>query len=342
VTPFEAPAGGRHFSSLPFSRVFHRCAAVVHHGGVGTMAQALAAGEFVIVAEVAAPRGLDLSAPVAQAQRFRAAGAVAVNVPVFPTSGARASALALAVLIEQSGVEPLLQYTCRDRTLLGMQSDLVGAHAMGIRNILVTTGAPRPSATHADTSPVADVDAIGAMNLVAGLNQGLDIARQPIGEPTRFHAGVAVNPFAADLDTEWARLAHKIAAGAEFVVTPPVFDLEAFEAVLPVLRGSGVPVLAGVAVLEGLRHAEFLASEVTGVRVPGPLFDRLRRAAAQGEDAEREEAVRVTIEIAGWLHARVQGVQLTAFHGSPSTAERVMAAMGAGLTAGAARKAHHG
>jgi homocysteine S-methyltransferase len=306
------------------------------------LARALDKGQFAILAEVTAPRGLDLSAPLEQARRFRRTGAVAVNVPDYPTSGARASALAIAVLIEQAGIEPLLQYTCRDRSLLGMQSDLVGFHAMGIRNLLLTTGTPWPSAAHTKAVPQGEVDAIGALNLVAGLNRGLDIAGQPLGTPTSFHAGAAVNPLAADLDGEWARLAHKIDAGAEFLVTPPVLDLDVFEAALPVLLATGVPVIAGVAVVDGLRHAEFLASEVTGVHVADRIFERLRDAARRGAEAEREEGLRITAEIAAWLRSRVQGLQITAFHGSARAAERVIADLVAHVPDAAPSRAQHG
>src|SRR6187399_172553 len=162
------------------------------------LARMLADKRFAIVMEVSAPRGLDVRAVIAQAKRFRDLGAVAVNVPDYAKSGARVSAIALAVLLEQQGVETFLHYSCRNRHLLGMQSDLVGAHAMGIRNVLLTTGNPAPEANIADATSVFDVDAIGLANMVSRLNHGLDIGGQSIGAPTRFHLGVAVNPFAPD------------------------------------------------------------------------------------------------------------------------------------------------
>ena len=283
------------------------------------LARAFVDGRFAIVAEVAAPRGLDLSGALAQAQRYRALGATAVNVPDYPKSGARASAVALAQLIEQAGVETLLHYACRDRTLTGMQSDLVGAHAFGLRNLLVTTGNPAPAADYTDATSVFDVDAIGLTNMVVRLNHGLDIAGQPIGPATRFHVGVGVNPFAPALDAEWRRLAHKIDAGAEFIVTPPVFDLQAFDEVLPKLRAAGVPILAGVVALEGVRHAEFFASEVVGTRLPDALLDRLRQA---GDEAA--EALAVTRQVLAGLRERVHGVHITSLHGSQVTVERLL------------------
>ena len=212
-----------------------------------------------------------------------------------------------------------------------MQSDLIGAHAMGLRNVLLTTGHPAPQADYPDATSVFDVDAIGLANLVARLNRGFDIGGQSIGAPTRFHVGVGVNPFATNLDAEWRRLDHKVEAGAEFIVTPPVLDVEAFGAVLPRLRQTGLPIVAGLVALESVRQAEFLASEVVGVHVPNALLERLRAAADPPA-----EAMTVTLEIADWLRARVQGLQITALHGSPETAERLLATLGAGRGASAA------
>ncbi|MCC7009174.1 MAG: bifunctional homocysteine S-methyltransferase/methylenetetrahydrofolate reductase [Acidobacteria bacterium] len=287
------------------------------------MARALADAEFVVLAEIATPRGVDLGPALAVARRFKDLGVGAVNVPDYPQSGARASALAVSALIEQGQVETLLQYTCRDRSLIGMQSDLVGAHAMGVRNVLLTTGSPARVSSYADATSVYEVDAIGLINMVARLNQGQDIAGQPIGAPTQFHIGAAINPFAADQDAEWRRLALKIDAGAEFVVTPPVLDVEAFEAKLGDIRRAGVPVIAAVPALDGLRHAEFLASEVVGVRVAEGVLDRLRRAAD-----EADEALAIVVEIAVRLRTLVAGLQVTTFHGSPQTAERLLNEVG--------------
>jgi homocysteine S-methyltransferase len=286
------------------------------------LGRALAGGQFVMIAEVAAPRGLDLSGAIAQARRFQDLGATAVNVTDYPKSGARASALSLAALIEEHGpVETLVHYTCRDRRLIGMQSDLIGAHAVGLRNMLLTTGNPAPDATYPDATSVFDVDSIGLTNLVVRLNRGLDVGGQPLGAPTRFHIGVGINPFAPSND-EWRRLEHKVEAGAEFIVTPPILDVKAFAEILPRLRATGLPVIAGVVALESLRQAEFLASEVIGVQVPNALLDRLR-----GTSDEAAEALAATLEIVTWLTDHVQGLQITALHGSAAMAERLLGAI---------------
>jgi homocysteine S-methyltransferase len=286
------------------------------------LARTLADRQFVALVDIDAPRGLDLTGAAEQARRFRHLGAVAVNVPDYPRSGARASAMALATLLERAGVETLLHYTCRDRTLMGMQADLVGAHAMGVRNLLLTTGSPARTGNYPDATSVYEVDAIGLINVARRLNQGLDVAGQALGAATAFHIGATFNPFPADPEAEWRRLDRKIEAGAEFLVTPPVLDLEAFEPVARRLRDTRLPVLAGVAMLESARHAEVLSSEVVGARASEALLDRLRQAPDQAA-----EAAAVTLEIAAWLRERADGVVCTWLHGSSETAERVFAAV---------------
>jgi homocysteine S-methyltransferase len=288
------------------------------------LARALADGVFAVVAEVAAPRGLDLSAATAQAAKFHDAGSIGVAITDYPKSGARVSALALGVWIEQqSRVETLLHYSCRDRSLTGMQSDLLGAHAMGVRNLLLTTGEPPRQGSVARS--VFDVDAIGLVNMVAQLNRGLDIGGQPLGTPTRFHIGVAVNPFASTWESEWRRLEYKVDAGAEFLMTPPILDLEGLDAALERLRTTGLPVLAGVVALESVRQAEFLASEVPGVHMPERLLARLREA-----DEPAEEGLAITRDLVDGLRTRVQGIHVTGLHGSVGAVERLLDSIGRG------------
>lgn len=283
------------------------------------LGRALADGAFAVVAEIAAPRGLDLDATLAQARRFLDLGAVAVNVPDYPRSGARVSALALAGQLERHGVETLLHCICRDRTLRGVQSDLAAAHVMGIRNVLATTGRPVPSGdAPADAAPF-DVDAVGVVKVIRRLNEGLDVAGEPLGESTRFLVGAAVNPFAADPDVEWRRLEQKIEAGADFILTPPVLDPEGIAPVLDRLRGTGLPILAGVASLENARHAELLSSEVVGARASEAILNRLRGASDQPG-----EAATITAEIMAWLRTRVHGVVVTWWHGTARTAENTL------------------
>ena len=191
--------------------------------------------------------------------------------------GARVGATALAALIQQqAGIEPLLQYSCRDRNLLGIQSDLLGAHAMGVRNLLGITGDVRKIGDYPDATAVFDVDSIGLTHVMSRLNHGLDIAGQPIGAPTALLAGVMVNPAARDLDRELRRYEYKVEAGAEFAVTRPVFDVSAFERFLEKTAHCRVPILVGLWVFESALNAEFMANEVPDVVVPDALVARMR------------------------------------------------------------------
>jgi homocysteine S-methyltransferase len=283
----------------------------------------LSTPKFVLMGEASAPRGLDMDSIVASVRRQQAAGVCAVSVPDYPRNGARISALALALLLQrQSGVEAVLHVSCRDRNLMGLQSDLLGAHAMGLRNILLTTGDPAPQTAYADATSVFDVDAIGLINMASRLNHGLDIGGQSLGGPTTFLIGAAVNPFSPELDAEWKRLDFKIEAGAEYLLTPPIFDLEAFDKVLPRLQATGVPIIAGVLALESARQAEFHASEVNGVRLPDVILERMRQAAdpvAAG--------LATSLEIAEALRDRVQGLRISTLHGTPDSAERLLGAL---------------
>ncbi len=287
------------------------------------LGRALAEGTFVVLAETSAPRGIDLHEVVEQAERFRGLGVTAVNVPDYPKSGARVSALALSLLIPQdSHVEAVLHYACRDRALGAIQSELLGAHALGLRNVLVVTGDRAGQATYPDATSVSDVDSIGVVNMVVRLNQGLDIGGQPLGAQTRFLIGVAVNPFAPHPESEWRRLDYKVEAGAEFIVTSPILDLAAFEIVWPRLQASGLPIIAGVIALESVRQAEFLASEAN-VQVPDSVLDRLRTA-----KDPKIEGVAMTREIIDALRSKVQGVQVSALHGSAAAIERALPVAG--------------
>jgi homocysteine S-methyltransferase len=275
------------------------------------LANALARGAFVVTVELAPPKGYRTDLVIEQARTLRIRGIDAVNIADGPHAAARLSALALAVLIEQqAGIETLMQYACRDRSLLGMQSDLLGAHAMGLRNVVLVTGDPPKRATYPDATGVFDVDSIGLTNVVARLNCGLDIGGQPIGPATAFHVGVAANPTAVNLDHELRRFEYKVEAGAEFAVTPPIYDVEALGEFLRRISHVRVPVVAGLAPLEDLRHAEYLANEVPGMRVPERLLERMRRAEAAG--AAATEGLTIVQEIAADIRDLVQGFQVSA------------------------------
>jgi methionine synthase I (cobalamin-dependent)/5,10-methylenetetrahydrofolate reductase len=287
-----------------------------------SLGRAMAAGEFVVLAEVMPPRGMDVDSAIDHAERCAALGVTAINVPDYPRSAAHVSALALAQLIAQRGVETLLHFSARQRTLMGMQSDLLGAHAMGLRNVLLVTGDPPSQGTYADATAIDDVDSIGLTNMVARLNRGLDIGGQPVGGPARFHIGIAVNTSATNLDAEWRRLDYKVQAGAEFILTPPVLDADAFLALLPRLRATGLPVIAGIVPLERVRQAEFIASEVPDVSVPDAVMARMRSA-----DDAAAEGLAITLELFNALRSQVQGVAIRPLHGSAESVERFLRAV---------------
>jgi methionine synthase I (cobalamin-dependent)/5,10-methylenetetrahydrofolate reductase len=283
------------------------------------LAAKLADREFVIGVDIVAPRGLACAEVIDEASALAARHVDVVTVLDGPRAGARMSALSLAVLVQQrAGIETLLQYSCRDKNLLGIQSDLLGAHAMGLRNLLGITGDVRPLGDIPDATAVFDVDSIGLTNLLTRLNHGLDIGGQPIGSPTAFHVGVMVNPGAEDLESELRRFEFKVEAGAEFAVTRPVFDPAAVERFLERTRHHGIPIIASLWPFEDARNAEFMANEVPGVTVPDPLVQRMR--AVDGEAASRAEGVRIAQELGATLRPMVQGLRVSAPSGMLSMA----------------------
>ena len=290
------------------------------------MANALARGTFVVSVELVPPRGYRAEALVEQARQLRIHGVDLVSVPDGPRATGRMSALAAAVTVQQqAGLEPILHFACRDRNLLGMQSDLLGAHSMGVRNLLIITGDPPRIGDYPDATAVFDVDSIGLTNVVATLNRGIDIGRQSIGQPTGFHVGVAANPSALSLDDEIRRFQYKVEAGAEFAVTQPIFDSRELERFLDRIAAFRIPIIASVIPLESLRHAEFMANEVPGVRVPATVVDRMRRAEAAGRAAA--EGITIARETAAAIRPRVQGLQISTSAGAVESALSVMEAV---------------
>jgi methionine synthase / methylenetetrahydrofolate reductase (NADH) len=274
------------------------------------MANGLSRGTFTVSVELVPPRGFRVDALIEQARQLRIHGVDLVNVPDGPRAGARMSALSAAVLVQQqAGIETILHCACRDRNLLGLQSDLLGAHSMGVRNLLLITGDPPQIGDYPDATAVMDVDSIGLTNMVKRLNDGADIGDQSIGAPTAFHIGVAANPGALDPEQELRRFEHKVKAGAEFAITQLVFDPEQLALFLRSVESFRIPVLAAIAPLESLRHAEFLANELPGVRVPVAIVERMRRAEANGR--ARAEGLAIAREIAAEIRPLVQGIQIS-------------------------------
>jgi len=283
-------------------------AAPVPRAEKSRLARALAEGRFVTAVELQPPRGFDAASAVEAARAFAARGVDAVSVPEGSRGAARMSAVALAVLVQQqAGVEPLLHYACRDRQLLGMQSELLGAHAMGLRNIVAFTGDPRKVGDYSDAAVVIDVDSIGLTNALTRLNHGCDVGGQAIGPPAAFHIGIIANPTAPNLDDELRRFEYKVEAGAEFAMTPPLYDLQALERFRARTAAARLPLIVQVRPFDSLRHAEYLANEVPNLRVPEPLLERMRRA---DEHDGAEEGAAIAIEIAQGVREMAQGIQI--------------------------------
>lgn len=267
--------------------------------------------EFVKLVELVSPKGISAEKEIAKAKTLFENGIDAVNIPDGPRASARMSALAMAVQIhEKVGIEPVLHIACRDRNIIGMQSDLLGAWALGIRNILAITGDPPKLGNYPDATAVFDIDAIGLTNLINRINHGLDFAGNPIGEPTGYSIGVGVNPGAINLDEELRRLDWKIKAGAEYMITQPIFDLKILEKFLKRIEHIELPVICGIWPLISYRNAEFMNNEVPGASVPEEIMERMKKAATK-EEAFLEGG-KIARETYRQIRNEIQGVQLSA------------------------------
>lgn len=275
-------------------------------------AEKLAKGEFVSSIELVPPKGMEYDKLVDKTRACKALGVDAINVPDGPRAMARMSALATAAIIEREvGIETVLHYACRDRNLLGMQSDLLGAAGLGLRNVLAVTGDPPKLGPYPQATAVFDVDAIGLVNIIKRLNTGLDIGGTSIGRPTPFSLGVGANPVAADLEREQRRFKWKVEAGAQWAITQPVFDAESLFRFLDFADSIGrIPIIAGLWPLKSLRNAEFMANEVPGVYVPPSILTRMAKRATAEDQVK--EGLQIAQEILEAIKPRIQGLQLSA------------------------------
>ncbi len=286
----------------------------------------IAAGEFVTMVEIVPPKGIDIRKEIEGAKFVKSVGVDAINIPDSPRASARMSNQALSLLVQQTvGIEAILHYTCRDRNVLGIQSDLLGAAATGIRNLICITGDPPKMGNYPDATAVFDVDAIGLVNIVHNLNRGLDLGGNPIGSGTSFVIGVGANPGLPNLDEEIKRFEYKVQAGAEYVVTQPVFDLGLLEAFLKRIEHCRIPVIAGIWPLISARNAEFMKNELR-VSVPDEILNRMTKAASA--EAAREEGVAIAREMLAAVRGRVQGAQISAPLGRYASAVDVLEALG--------------
>ncbi len=293
----------------------------------------IAAGDFVTMVEIVPPKGTDVRKEIEGARFLKSVGVDAINIPDSPRASARMSNQALCLLVQKEvGIEPIMHYTCRDRNVLCIQSDLLGAAAMGLRNLICITGDPPKMGNYPDATAVFDVDSIGLVNIVHNLNEGRDIGDNPLGVGTAFVVGVGANPGVPNIDEEIRRFEYKVQAGAEYVVTQPVFDLSLLENFLRRIEHCRIPVVVGIWPLVSLRNAEFMKNELR-VSVPDSILERMARA--PNPESAREEGIAIAREMLIATRNMVQGAQISAPLGKYAAAVDVLEALGnSGATSG--------
>jgi homocysteine S-methyltransferase len=283
----------------------------------------LAEGKFIKLVEYVPPRGINCSREIEGAQLLGRLGVDAIDVYDAAQASARMSGQSLCIQIQQhTGMETILHYTCRDRNLLSIQSDLLGASSIGLRNIFCVTGEPPKQGDYPDASQVFDVDSIGLVNVAKRLNYGLDIGSNSIGASTNFTIGVAANPGVPEIDNELRRFAYKVEAGAEYAITQAVFDLRLLEEFLERVRDHRIPIIAGIWPLTSLRNAEYMKNDL---RIAMPEEIMLRMAQADTPEAARAEGIRIAQEMVEAVRPYVQGVQVSAPYGHYDVAAEVIA-----------------
>jgi len=287
-------------------------------------ARKIVRGEFVTSVEVLPPKGCDASKTLESIKLLKTAGVDAVNIPDGPRAQTRMSAQATAILVEREiGIEAVLHYCCRDRNLLGMMSDLLGAAALGVHNLLIITGDPPKMGPFPDATAVFDIDSIGLTNMVNKLNHGLDLGNNPIGCPTAFSIGVGVNPGAINLEEEIRRFEWKVEAGAEYAITQPVYDTKQLRDFLKRTEHVRIPIVAGIFPLVSIRNAEFMHNEVPGVVITQEILRRMRMASDKSKEEAREEGIRIARESLTDVQDLINGVQVSAPFGNVKYALQV-------------------
>jgi homocysteine S-methyltransferase len=283
----------------------------------------LAEGAFIKLVEFVPPRGIDCSKEIEGAQFLARLGVDAIDVYDAAQASARMSGQSLCIQIQQhTGMETILHYTCRDRNLLSIQSDLLGASSIGLRNILCVTGEPPKQGDYPDASQVFDVDSIGLVNIANRLNHGLDIGSNSINASTNFTIGVAANPGVPEIENELRRFAYKVEAGAEYAITQAVFDLRLLEEFLERVGDHRIPIIAGIWPLTSLRNAEYMKNDL---RIAMPEEIMLRMAQADTPEAARAEGIQIAREMVAAVRPYVQGVQVSAPYGHYDVAAEVIA-----------------
>jgi homocysteine S-methyltransferase len=267
--------------------------------------------EFVVTAEIEPPRGADVSAAIEGARTARGCGVDAVNVTDNPMARLRMSSIAVAALVQrETGLDAVVQITTRDRNVLGLQSDLLGASGLGLKALLCLGGDPLKIGDYPQAKQVSEVDVLGLLRIARGLNGGADLAGNSIGAPTGFAVGCAANPAAADLEVELSKIRAKIEAGATFAQTQPVYDVAALESFFSHPEARAIPMLIGLIPLRSLKQTLFFANEVPGIVVPEAIQDRMRRASESGPDHEKAEGLAIARELAAAIAGIARGLHI--------------------------------
>ncbi|MFC1730621.1 bifunctional homocysteine S-methyltransferase/methylenetetrahydrofolate reductase [candidate division KSB1 bacterium] len=286
-------------------------------------AKRLLSGEFVTSVELTPPKGWETDSLIEKAAILHANGIDCINIPDGPRASARMSPQVLSYLIQRDvGIETILHYCCRDRNLLGMQSDILGNYAAGQRNILVITGDPPKLGDYPDATAVFDIDSIGLTRMIHHLNSGVDLGNKPIGRPTGYFIGVGANPNAIDLEREISRFFQKAGSGAEFAITQPVFDVESLLSFMDKVKDTGIPFLAGIWPLVSFRNAEFMKHEVPGVYVPDEILERMNRF--ESKEDQLKEGIQIGRELLEQVKEHVRGIQVSAPFGHVEYALRIL------------------
>jgi homocysteine S-methyltransferase len=281
------------------------------HHATSNWANMIRNGSFAVCLELLPPKGLDIAKMIERATFCRDRGIHAINIPDGPRASARMSAMASACILERDvGIETIVHYVCRDRNLLGIQSDLIGAAALGIQNILCVTGDPPKLGPYPNATAVFDIDAIGLVNMCTRLNSGRDLGGSDLGKATSFSIGVGANPISPDANKELKRFRYKVEAGASWAITQPIFDADSLFRFLDEVQPLGIPIIAGIWPFSSLRNAEFMANEVPGVVVPQESLKRIARFATADDQAA--EGLLIAQELVAQIKPRIQGLQVSA------------------------------
>jgi len=331
TTPAQIQAAAGEISGMAPARPRRRSAAasartappVTLPGSNGTLSDRLAGGEFVVAAGIAAPVGGAADEAADQAAALCERGISTFFVASRPSPRAQLSTIDLAFQLQQrDDIETIATVTTWDKTIMALQADLLGANALGIRNLVCETGNPPLLGDYPNVDGIWDVDSVGLVELVAGLNQGTDCNGLPLATKTSFHAGARFNPSAADLDAEIARTANKIQAGARYLISRPLYELDQLRLMLAALTDEGVPVLLSIAPLRSFEEADYLSHEVPDISIPPHVLTAMERAGGRSAEAGLELAAGLLEE----ARPLVQGVVLTVPGDSPAALDRLLGA----------------